>query len=360
MSILDKFYFFDFGAIGENLAAGEKYAKLAEFALAARRQNPIVFDELTEWVRDNKNWADANLSENERLFMGILARFKEQNAALRVLLRELEPSGVVNAAVFPALDRFDDELSGKLHDKNLQDAVSAVFADFLAMLTREIREVVAGTPTGQFGTLGVEIFGYVNYLKDCDASVQWTLFMPSMVERQQKGFKVETFEYRKLPAMRFIGREGDDLADLENRKALFRTLDALGHKSGFDYDVLFMHHYGLAAENPWHGFWGRFMAADAPVPEGFVHFDFVPERDNDNFVAGPPFLSQFTFATFSGNLDAMHTTEGYDSDAMYDVTRNIMLGQGINIPYPDKYWTTEVFLEGCENPSTAYMFSAEK
>ena len=45
--------------------------------------------------------------------------------------------------------------------------------------------------------------------------------------------------------------------------------------------------------------------------------------------------------------------------AMYDVTRNIILGQGVQIPYPDKYWTAEVFLNGVENDSTAYMFSVE-
>ena len=55
----------------------------------------------------------------------------------------------------------------------------------------------------------------------------------------------------------------------------------------------------------------------------------------------------------------MHQREGFDSDAMYDVTRNIILGQNIAIPYPDKYWTAEVFLEGFENPSTAYLFSVE-
>lgn len=98
------------------------------------------------------------------------------------------------------------------------------------------------------------------------------------------------------------------------------------------------------------------MKADAPVPEGFVSFDFVP---HNNGKAGNPFMSQFALATFSGDIEAMHKREGYDCDAMYDVTRNIMLGQGVNIPYPDKYWTAEVFLDGCDKDSTAYMFSAE-
>jgi hypothetical protein len=58
-------------------------------------------------------------------------------------------------------------------------------------------------------------------------------------------------------------------------------------------------------------------------------------------------------------MEAMHKKEGYDRDAMYDITRNIILGQDVNIPYPDKYWTAEVFLTGYDNYSTAYMFSVE-
>jgi hypothetical protein len=97
------------------------------------------------------------------------------------------------------------------------------------------------------------------------------------------------------------------------------------------------------------------MKADTPVPQGFVHFDFTHDYVGD---AGFPFRSQFAYATFSGDVDAMHKREGYDSDAMYDVTRNIILGQGRAIPYPEKYWTAEVFLDGYDKPSTAYMFSA--
>lgn len=288
----------------------------------------------------------------------VFARFKEQNAQIRAYLLELEPSGVVNAAVFKALDGFDGELSGVVHDKRLQEVVARVFADFSVMRQRDIREQIAGSKTGPSGTDSVDLFGYINHLKECDAQVQWALFMPDMVERQQKGFKVDSFEYKKMPAMRFVGQEGDDLENIVARKKLFRILDAMNeYKSDFDFDVLLMHHYGLGVDvGPWHGVWGRFMRADTPVPEGFLHFDFVPHNDGK---AGPPFCSQFAYATFSGDMDAMHKREGYDIDAMYDVTRNIMLGQGVPIPYPHKYWTAEVFPDGCDKNSTAYMFSAE-
>lgn len=343
----------------KNLTDDERYDRIVDWARKARGKNPGVFDALTEWILDDSQWSDDQLAENEQILMqGVLARLKEQNAQLRVCLKELEPSGVVNAAVFKALDQFDDELSGVVHDKRLRDVVARVFADFSVMRARSTREKIAGNKTGPTGTDSVDLFGYINYLKECDAQVQWTLFMPAMVQRQQKGFKVESFDYKKMPAMRFIGREGDDLTDLQVRKDLFRTLDGINdYNSDFAYDVLLMHHYGLGVDvGPWHGFWGRFMKADAPVPEGFLSFDFALQN---NGKPGLPFFSQFAYATFSGDMDAIHKREGYDSDAMYDVTRNIILGQGVNIPYPDKYWTAEVFLDGCEKDSTAYMFSAE-
>jgi len=364
--LIDDFYWNDLEMQkGEVWTDAEKYQRIVRWAAKARGHNPNVFDALTEWILDDSEWTDDKLAENEQILMqGIFARFKNQNAQLRAHLKAIEPSGVVNHAVFKALDRFDDELSGKTHASDLRDVVSKMFTDFTVMRDRNIRKQIAGGKTGPTGTDSVDFFGYINLLKDCDACVQWALFMPDLVAKQQDGFKVEKFEYMKMPAMRFIGKEsceGDGLDTVEGLQKLFNTLDAMSeYKSGFDYDVLFQHHYGKGVDvERWHGFWGRFMKADAPVPEGFVYFDFVPQRDVNDFTAGPPFISQFVFAVFSGDIEAMHRSEGYDIDAMYDITRNIMLGQGVNIPYPDKYWTAEVFLDGCENDSTAYMFSAE-
>jgi len=361
-NLIDEFYWSDIEQQkSEALSDEEKYKSIVSWAAKARGQNPSVFDALTEWVLDDSEWTEEKLAENEQvLVQGVFARFKEQNDKLRVYLSELEPSGVVSAAVFKALDQFDEELSGHPHDKRLQEVVTRVFADFSAMRERGIREQIAGNKTGPAGTDSVDLFGYINYLKECDAEVQWALFMPDLVEKQQKGFKVDSFEYKKMPAMCFIGKEciEHDAADMSWELDIMRTLDSMSeYKSDFDYDVLFMHHYGLGVDvGPWHGVWGRFMGAETPVPEGFLHFDFVPYNDGK---AGAPYISQFAYATFSGDMDAMHRREGYDSDAMYDVTRNIMLGQGVNIPYPNKYWTAEVFLDGCDKYSTAYMFSAE-
>ena len=365
-SFIDEFYWNDFKNQKEELLSDiDKYQKIVNWAGKARGHNPSVFDALTEWILDDSEWTDNKLSENEQIFMqGILARFRNQNAQLRAYLKEIEPSGIVNSAVFNALDRFDDELSGKTDFDDLRDVISKMFTDFSVMRDRKIRKQIAGGKTGPTGTDSVDVYGYVNLLKDCDARVQWTLFMPDAVEKQQKGFKVEKFEYIKMSAMRFIGKEsceGNGLDSVEGLKKLFSILDTMSEfKSGFDFDVLFGHHYGRGVDvERRHDFWGRFMKADAPVPEGFVSFDFTPQRTENTFVAGPPYISQFAFAVFSGDIEAMHKCEGYDSDAMYDITRNIILGQDVNIPYPDKYWTAEVFLNGYDNYSTAYIFSVE-
>ncbi|MCL2284734.1 MAG: AraC family transcriptional regulator, partial [Firmicutes bacterium] len=249
------------GSQGEKLSASDKYKRIVSWAGKARGKNPSVFDALTEWILDDSQWTDDKLAENEQILMqGVFARFKEQNALLRAYLKELEPSGVVNEAVFKALDIFDDELSGDLStgsraNEQLSEIVAKVFADFSIMKERSVREQIAGNKTGPYGTDGVVLFGYIQYLKGSDAQVQWCLFMPDMVKRQQDGFKVESFEYKTMPAMRFIGQEfiEDTPESMEGRKKLFQVLDTLDkHKSGFDYDVLFMHHYGKSVDKePW-------------------------------------------------------------------------------------------------------------
>ena len=342
---------------GRTLTAPNRYQRLVEWAGRARGQNPGVFDDLTEWLLDDEEWGAEKLAENEQiLIQGVFSRFREQNARLRTHLTELKPSGVVNEAVFRALDRFDEALLGNVPDKALQSAAAQMFRDFSAMGQRKIRERIGGSKTGPTGTDHADIYGFINYLKDCDAQVQWALFMPEMVKRQQAGFWVEHFSIRKMPALRFIGQEADRLAGEEACSELFKGLDAMEDmQSEFGHDLLLTHHYGESVDTgSCHAFWGRFMRADAPVPKGLVSFDFVPWHDGNK---GLPYLSRFAFAAFAGDTGAMHSREGYDCSAMYDVTRNILLSRGIHIPYPDKYWTAEVFPDGWEKDSTAYLFA---
>lgn len=345
--------------MAEGLDEEEQYRQLVDWSYQARGKNPNAFDALTGWILTDEEWTNEKLAGNKELLMdGIIARFMKQTLWFRERLLALKPSELVNPAVFGALDRLEDELSGKPHEEVLKAPVAQMFSDFSAMTDHTLRTWIAGGKTGDCGTDTVEIFGYLNFLKDCDAAVQWALFMPEVVKNQQNGFQVESFEYKILPAMRFIGCESEKFDDVEKRRKLFATLDNMSEfQSELTYDVFFIHHYGKGVDvDEGHGFWGRFMNADTPVPEGFSFFDFQPLNDGKQ---GAPYISKFAYAVFSGDDKAMHSEEGFDADAMYDVTRNTMLAQGVCIPYPDKYWTAEVFLNGHEKSSNAFMFSAD-
>lgn len=335
-----------------------RYQRLVRWASSARGKNPKAFDALNAWLLDDAAWQGTRLAASaQRLMQEVIGRFRAQNAYLRAELAALGPLEQVNQAVFSAIDRFDAALNGEVEGEPLHSAVTRLFTEPASLEDRTLRAQIAGRKTGAYGTDTVGDEGYINVLEGLDAGVQWALFMPDVVKRQQNGFRVTRFEYRRMPAMRFVGREAAE-ADEQTRRQVFETLDAMKeYRSGFDADLLFMHHYGLGVDvGAWHGFWGRFMREGAPVPEGFVSFDLTPQRTGE---AGAPFIAQFAYAVFDGDAQAMHRREGFDSDAMYDVTRNIMLAQGVCIPYPEKYWTAEVFPEGWEKPGIAYLFSAE-
>jgi hypothetical protein len=358
--LLDAFYWSDIDFEAEQTPA-DKYGQFIRWAGNARGRNPNAFDKITEWLLCDSEWTEDKLAKNKDILMnGLLARFKSQTMQIRAGLKELEPHGVVNEAVWERLDIFEGALSGESDDRNFNASAAKIFTDFSVMKDRGIREQIAGGKTGPAGVDTVGIYGFVNALKDKDAAVQWALFMPQVVENQQKGFKIASFEYKSMPAMRLVGKEVDWTddgwgADVDG---IFDTLDTItGYNSGFDYDVCFMHHFGKGVDvERLHNFWGRFMRADCPVPAGLESIDFIQYFDD---TPGFPYGSQFAFAVFEGDIAAMHESEGYDCDAMYDVTRNTMLGQSVTIPYPPKYWTAEVFLNGHKEPSTAFMFSAD-
>jgi AraC-like DNA-binding protein len=357
--IANEFHLLDWNEFTEQneLSPADKYKRITSWAGKARGRNPKVFDALCDWLMDDSEWTEDKLAENEQILMqGVFARFKEQNARLRSYLKELESSGVVNPPVFNALDEFDKALVGDVPE-DINPPVKRMFTDFSCMVERDVRRGIGGDKTGASGTDIVADYGFCGHLKNLDAGVQWTLFMPDWSKQQQQGFQVDSFEYKTIPAVRFIGKETGDHESMEWRRDLFDKLNSMTeYKSGFDHDMMFCHHYGKGVnQERWHGFWGKFMKVDTPVPEGFVYWDLIPDDTDAPYLT---FRSQFAFAKFTGDLHAMHKTEGYDSDAMYDVTRNIILGQGVTIPYPEIYWTAEVFLNGaCDDWSTAYMFS---
>ena len=358
----DFYWLMDNEAKEEVLSDADQYQKLTDWASRARGKNPNVFDAVTDWMCRDSEWTKGKLAENEKIFkQGILQRFQAQNAYIRMCLERIQAKELINPAVYEALDIFDAQLAGRLDDASMQDVVRNVFSDFSLMANPEIRAQIAGNPTGSLGvnTQNVDIFGYVQMLKEGDAALQWTLFMPDLVKRQQNGFHVQSFEYKKMPPLRFIGKEiPAGGMDAQTLQALFAALDEKkAYRSGFDYDLCFRHHYGKGVDvEPCHAFWGRFMQADTPVPEGFLSFDLIPQKDPKTYQAGAPFIAQFAWAKFEGDAKAMHQEEGFDSDAMYDVTRNIILGQNVEIPYPNKYWVAEVYINGYQQSCTDFLF----
>ncbi|MDD4414813.1 MAG: hypothetical protein PHR14_09785 [Oscillospiraceae bacterium] len=311
----------------------------------ARAQNPDVFDALSEWVLDDSEWSGEKLPENEHFLMqGVIARFRAQNTKLRAYLNRLNPSGAVNRAVFKALDRFDDELSGP-HDPRLRETVAAVFADFSVMQNRSVREKIAGYGAGSMHATDM---GYINYLKDCDSGVQRALFMPEAVKNHGHKINRDSFEYIKIGKVRFIGLEFAKNPDIhlsrpdESLPKLIPLLTEYG-KEITSLCHLEHHHGGQVNVNQCN-MMGYFFKEDTPVPEGYDCYDVPTEYAAYAVYSGPDF-------------------DGKYFDAAYEFTRDQILGDNVHIPYPQAYWTAEVYTEGFFSGSGAhrfgYLFSVE-
>ena len=350
----DEIIFVDWNEIdgqkSEKSSADDMYKKIVDWSRRARGKNPGVFDALSKWILEDAEWTDDKLAENEQiLIQGVFARFKEQNIRLRAYLKELEPTGVVNTAVFKALDRFDDELSGKPHDEQLRETVVEMFANFSVMRERSIRERIAGYFKDSMHVYHDKM-GYINYLKDCDAGVQWALFMPEVVKKHGHKINRESFEYIEIGKVRFIGKEFAKNPEIhvarpnESLPELFPLLPNYGTEITA---LCFLgHHYGGEVNEKECCMMGYFFKADTPVPEGYDYYDVPTE--------------QAAYAVYYGSE--------FDGDyygKAYEFTRDQILGDNVCIPYPQAYWTAEVYLEGfCEgNPPEphrfGYLFSVE-
>lgn len=306
-----------------------------------------AYNAMCEWLMNDGEWQELTTHEAFLKQSGLLPVGYYRNNLYAYLKRlDAEHPGIVNPPVLAELDRMSRQFPGShVSDLWLSERVDPAITDFSMLRDRAVREKVRL---------------YVADICDYDNRIQWTLFMPDFVKKQagETGITLDSFDYHKMPAMRFIGVE----AGWDQRGEIIRVLDSMQeYKSGFDHNIIFMHHFGRSVDTErWHGYLGRFMKADAPVPEGFSHFDFVPEND---FKSGAPYLSQFAFAVFSGSEDALHKKAGFDSDAMYDITRNIILGENVPIPYPEKYWTAEVLFDRIggkpDEVRGGYLFSVD-
>ncbi|MDR1600290.1 MAG: hypothetical protein LBS11_10555 [Oscillospiraceae bacterium] len=333
---------------GERLTGLPAYTHIAGWAgfYRAARSKPVTANDITyplneaaytsmcKWLLNDSEWQTLTSHEAYLKQRGLLLVGYYRNNLLQYLKRlDAAHPGVVNPAALSALEDMSKQFPGShASDLWLNECVDPSVTDFSALRDRAVREKVCR---------------YVSNVSSTDNRIQWSLFMPDAVKRQLANAGVELiyFEYRTLPAFRFVGKELDESVP-DTRAEAARVLDAMPeHASGFDYDLLFQHHYGKQVDaERWHGFWGRFMKPGAPAPDGFEYIDFLsPDSPEWSDAPGSPYLRQFAFAVFKGGSDAvLHKSEGFDSDVMYDVTRNTILGEDVLIPYPDNYWTAEV------------------
>ena len=321
------------------LSPEEKYKRITAWAGQARGRNPKVFDALSDWLMDDAEWTEDKLAENEQIIMqGVFARFKAQNAQLRAYLKELEPSGVVNAPVFKALDRFDDELSGKPHDERLLATAAKVFEDFSIMSERSFRAKFAGYSEG---SMHMTDKGYINYLKDYDAEVQWALFMPEIVKKHGHKINRESFDYMGIGKVRFIGLEfakNPDIHLLRPAESLPKLIPMLqAHGTEMTALCHLEHHHGGQVNKDQVNMMGYFFKADTPVPEGYSYYDVPTEHAA---------YAVYYHPHFDGDIFG----------AAYEFTRDQILGDNVCIPYPQAYWTAEVYPEGFFTGSGAFRF----
>lgn len=329
----------------EKRTSSEIYSKLIDWAYKAKKHNEKTFDAISKWMLDDSEWTKDKLPENEQILMHALARLREHNTKLRACLQELEPSGVVNPAVFRALEQVAAGLAGKLDDERLQKAVDRMHSDFAAMQDRNLREIIAGCPEGSMHATEI---GYINYLKDCEISLYWTLFMPEVIKKHAEKINCESFEYIDIGKVRFIGKDiakYPGILDADPAESL-SDLAAMLPECGTDITALcyLAHHYGGPVDDAYCGLLGYFCKAGTPVPDGYDFYDVPTEKAAYALYASPNF-------------------DGDYFGAAYDFTRDQVLADSVHIPYPQAYWTAEVFLEGRFKGSGAhrfgYLFSVE-
>jgi hypothetical protein len=151
----------------------------------------------------------------------------------------------------------------------------------------------------------------------------------------------EKFEYKRIGNLRFIGVDLQKKAGISYKNTLeSRYQDTIKEASALldpliseyifeqiaDYCFLEHHHGGEVNVKEAHII-GRFFKADTPVPQGCIYYDVPTENIGIGIYCGD--------ANFSG--------ETFDA---YVPTRDRILKDGVEIPYPQAYWTAVQFIGG--------------
>jgi len=164
---------------------------------------------------------------------------------------------------------------------------------------------------------------------------EWWVPIKRTEELNKKQVNIESFEYIHLGKVRFIGVDGykksEDYFQVKERYAESMTeLAALLAENVvlFDDPALMTHHNGKVWDSgETHQILGYFVKADTPVPEGYDCYDLLTE--------------------WAGYM--VFGNENFDGDYFtpaYEWTRDRILSDGVGIPYPEAYWTCEIFIDG--------------
>jgi len=290
--------------------------------------NLAASDAMCEWLLDDGQWKTLGNHEQYLKQCGLLLLNYYRNS-LHSYLKKLDAQfpGVVNKPVFAAIERISKSMPGAQHsDLYLNTCVDPAITDFSVLRDRSMREKVAQ---------------YVQYLKECDNSVQWTLFMPEVVKKHGLKINRDSFEYTAIGKVRFIGLEFSKHPDIhlsrphESLPKLIPLLPEYG--TAITAICHLEHHHGGDVNVNQCNMMGYFFKAGTLVPEGYDYYDVPTEH-----------------AAY-----AVYSSPNFDGDvfgAAYEFTRDQILGDGVCIPYPEAYWTAEVYPEGFFSGSGAFRF----
>ena len=132
----------------------------------------------------------------------------------------------------------------------------------------------------------------------------------------------EKFEYRHVGRLRFTGLDLDVHPGISYEDTIAKIVPLLEPLASYsaditDYCFLEHHNGGEVNVNETH-ITGRFFQADTPVPEGLIYYD-VPTIN-------------IGYGIYSGDENF-----GGDPFDAYVFTRDQILGDGVEIPYPQAY-----------------------
>ena len=156
---------------------------------------------------------------------------------------------------------------------------------------------------------------------------------------------IQSLEYKKIGKLRFIGLEfskNPNIHLLYPTESLPKLIPLLA-EYGVEITALchLEHHNGGEVNVNQCNMMGYFFKADTPVPEGYSYYDVLTENA--------------AYATFY--------SPDFDGDifgSAYEVTRDRIIsegGQTRTIPYPEAYWTAEVYPDGFFTGNGAFNFA---